>query len=261
MINKLSVVIITQNEEKNIERCLKSVQWADEIVIIDSGSTDATLEICRRFNCKIIQTEWLGFGLTKRLAVDSATHDWILSLDADEEVTKELKEKTIEILKDPKFDGYSIKRKSFYLGKMIKHCGWNNDYPMRLFNRMKGNFNDKEVHEKVVVNGKKTTIEEYFLHYTYPTIGSHINKMHKYALLGAKELKKKNKKATIIGAIFRSWMKFLKMYFLRRGFLDGKIGFILSCNSAFGVYLKYLKLWEKDFSAKHTKKILNNGML
>jgi uncharacterized protein YaaN involved in tellurite resistance len=109
---------------------------------------------------------------------------------------------------------------------------------------MKGNFNNKEVHEKVVVNGKKTRIEEYFLHYTYPTIESHINKMHKYASLGAKELKKKNKKATVIGAILRSWMKFLKMYIIKAGFLDGKIGFILCFNSSYGVFLKYLKLWE-----------------
>ena len=119
-MNDLSVTIISKNEEKNIERCLKSLSWVDEIVVVDSGSTDSTREICQKYNCKIIDSEWLGFGNTKKLAVDSASNDWILSIDSDEEITGELKNKIVEILSSPEQNAYRIKRKSFYLEKLIK---------------------------------------------------------------------------------------------------------------------------------------------
>ncbi len=246
MANLLSVTIITLNEEKNIERCLKSVLWADEILIVDSGSTDKTLEICKKYNCKIIQTEWLGFGPTKKLAVKFAAHDWILCIDADEQVTEELKQRIGQILANPQAVGYRIKRKSFYLGKMINHCGWDRDFPLELFNRQFGNFNDKLVHEFVVLSGEVKKIKQPLLHYTYPSIASHIKKMDKYSQLGAESAAQKGKSATISGAIIRGIIKFIKMYFLQLGFLDGKIGFVLCYNSAFGTYLKYLKLWEKN---------------
>ena len=254
MTNKLSVTIITMNEEKNMDRCLRSISWTDEIVVIDSGSIDRTLEICRKYNCKIVQSDWFGFGKTKQLAVDSASHDWILSLDADEEITEELKIVIQDILKEPTHHGYMIKRNSFYLGKMIRYCGWHRDYPLRLFNRKFGKFNDKLVHESVKIKGKKGRIEESILHYTYPTIHSHIEKMNRYSDLGAETLLQKGKHSFIFYAVFSGSTKFLKMYFLQRGFLDGKIGFILSCNSAFGVYLKYLKLLKKRFTRETHEK-------
>ena len=133
--NKISAVIITKDEEKNIERCLKSLDWVDEIVVVDSGSTDKTIEICKKYNCTIVYSDWLGFGRTKKLAVNTASNDWILSIDSDEEVTPELRNKIKEILTNPEFEAYRVKRKSFYLGKMINHCGWGSDYPLRLFNR------------------------------------------------------------------------------------------------------------------------------
>ena len=246
MANLLSVTIITLNEEKNIERCLKSVLWADEILIVDSGSTDKTLEICKKHNCKIIQTEWLGFGPTKKLAVKMAANDWILCIDADEQVTEELKQRIGKILSNPQAVGYRIKRKSFYLGKMVNHSGWDRDFPLKLFNRQFGNFNDKLVHESVVLSGEVKKIKQPLLHYTYPSITSHIKKMDKYSHLGAESAAQKGKSATILGAIIRGIIKFVKMYFLELGLLDGKIGFVLCYNSAFGTYLKYLKLWEKN---------------
>lgn len=244
MKNKLSVVIITKNEEKNIERCLISVLWADEIVVVDSGSTDNTLEICENYNCKIIKTEWLGFGLTKKLAVNSAINDWIFSIDADEKVTEELHKQIQCILEAPKENGYNVRRNSFYLGKKISHCGWNRDYPLRLFDRRKGNFNNKLVHESVVLGGKRAKIKSPLLHYTYPTIESHLNKINLYSSLGARQLAAKKKKITLVEAACRGKLKFFKMYFLQLGFLDGKAGFILSLNSGYGVFLKYLKLWQ-----------------
>lgn len=242
MNNKISATIITFNEQANIERCLKSILWVDEIVIVDSYSTDNTIEICKKYNCKIIQTEWQGFGKTKKFAVDSASHDWILSIDADEEVTEQLKIKILDLLVAPDYYGFKIKRRSHYLGKEIKHCGWDRDYPLRLFNRQFANFNDKEVHESVILNGKKGRIHEPFLHYTYPTISSHINKINRYSELAA--LNGENK-YSLLTSLFFGVNKFLKMYLLQKGFLDGKYGFLLCVNSAFGVYLKYIKAWEK----------------
>lgn len=246
MSQKLSIAIITKNEEHNIERCLKSVQWADEIVVVDNGSTDRTPAICLKYTPKVIHSDWLGFGPLKQLAVNSATHDWILSIDSDEEVSALLKAKILNILENPLFDGFRIKRESFYLGKKIRYCGWQRDFQLRLFNRKFGNFNDKSVHESVNLSGTIGTIAAPLYHYTYPTVQSHIEKMNRYTELGSELLVKKNKTASIGGAVLRGLTKFFKMYVLQLGFLDGKIGFVLCYNSAFGVYLKYLKLWEKN---------------
>jgi len=246
MANPISVVIITKNEEHNIERCLKSVQWADEIVVIDNGSSDRTMDICRQYNCRIKETNWLGFGPLKKMAVDLATQDWIFSIDADEQVSEPLKDKIFNILENPQHNGFRIKRESYYLGKKIRFCGWNRDYQLRLFNRRFGNFNDKPVHESVGISGEVGKIEEPLYHYTYPTVQSHIEKMNRYTELGLDLLIEKKKTASIGGAVLRGLAKFFKMYILQLGFLDGKIGFVLCYNSAFGVHLKYLKLWEKN---------------
>lgn len=243
-MEKISVVIITKNEEKNIERCLKSVQWADEIVVVDSGSIDRTIEICLQYGCKIIDTEWMGFGRTKKLCVDSASYDWIFSIDADEEVTESLCGRIKEILSSQeKYKGYRIKRNSFYLGRMIKYC-WGRDFPLRLFNRRYGNFNDKTIHESVRMKGPVNKIKEPMLHYAYPSIESHIKKMSLYSSLGAERLFGEGKRAFLLNAVSRGFFKFLKMYLLQMGFLDKKEGFVLSVMSAFGVSLKYFKFWE-----------------
>lgn len=244
-MGKISAVIITKNEEKNIERCLNSLQWTDEIIIVDSGSVDKTIEICQRYECKIITTEWLGFGKTKRLAVDSAKYDWILSIDADEEISPGLKNRIKEIfLRGPKCNGYKIKRISYYLDKRIKHSGWGKEYKLRLFNRKYGNFNERTVHESVTIKGETGTIQEPIYHYPYPTVKVHLEKMNLYAQIFAEENSKKGKRSSITGAVFHSVSKFIKMYLLQFGFLDGKVGLLLALNSAYGVFLKYVYLWE-----------------
>jgi glycosyltransferase involved in cell wall biosynthesis len=244
-MNKLSVTIVALDEERNIGRCLSSVEWADEIVVVDTGSTDRTVDICKDHGCRVITSKWLGFGPTKRLAVESVSNEWVLSIDADEEVSPELKSSIREVLADPKSAGYRIKRTSFYMNTRIKHGGWNRDYPLRLFSRAHGNFNSKLVHESVVVDGAVERIEAPLVHYTYPTIESHIAKINRYAELGAQELLDAGESATILSAVLRGAVKFIKMYIVRLGFMDGRPGFVLASNSAFGVYLKYLKLWEK----------------
>ncbi len=244
--NKLSAVIITHNEESNIERCLESLIWVDEIIVVDSFSTDRTIEICKKYNCKIFQIDWQGFGKTKKFAVENSSNNWIFSIDSDEVVTDELRNKIESILENPKFNGYNIKRKSFYFGKEINHCGWDKDFPLRLFNKRFGNFNENLVHESVVLNGEKIKIYEPLLHFTYPTLSLHISKMNRYSDLAIDKISE-NKKYSIISSIFFGINKFSKMYFLQKGFLDGKIGFLLSLHSAFGVYLKYIKVWQKHY--------------
>ncbi len=241
-MEKLSVVIITLNEEQNVTRCLQSVQWADEVLVLDTGSTDRTVEICQSLGARVVKSEWLGFGKTKRLAVEQARYDWILSIDADEEVTPALQKRIQNLLHapDPTI-AYRIKRQSFYLGQPIRHAGWQKDFPLRLFNRKHGNFNEKAVHESVVFNGQVAFLSEPLNHYTYPTISAHIQKMDRYTSLSVGE---QSKAVSIVGALLRGLFKFFKMYVLQAGFLDGRVGLVLCLNSAFGIYLKYIKRWE-----------------
>lgn len=250
MKSKISVTIITKNESANIRRCLNSLGWTDEIIVVDSGSTDDTLEICREFDCRIYEVEWEGFGKTKQFCVDQATNDWIFSIDADEEVTDELREKINEIDFGPEINGYYVKRKSFYLGRLINFSGWQTDYPLRLFNKNHGKFTPDIIHEQVLVEGKTDKIDQYMLHYTYPDISSHLTKLDSYSGLGAEKLFNKGKKSGLLKSAFRGIFKFFRTYFLKLGILDGKEGFILSCISAFGVSMKYFKLWELNKKKK-----------
>ena len=245
MRQPISAVIISFNEEHTIARCLESVKWMDEVIVVDSGSTDGTVEICRQFGVNLLEAEWLGFGRTKQYAVEQARHDWIFSIDCDEEMTPVLRERIEEILAQPEQkNGYYVKRRSYYLTRLIKYSGWERDYPQRLFNRQHGTFNAKEVHESVRIPEPKGYIEEHLLHYSYPTIESHVAKINRYTSLGAEQLAEKGKSATPLSAFGRGLTKFFKMYLLQRGFLDGVEGFILAVISSFGVYLKYLKLWQ-----------------
>jgi len=245
MRENISAVIITKNEKSNIERCLKSVQWADEIIVLDNNSSDNTAQLAKNMGANIhINPKWQGFGLAKKLAVSKAKHKWIFSIDADEEVTPELKNEILKTLENPEYMIYNVKRKSFYLGKLINYCGWNKDYPKRLFNRNFADFNEKNVHESVVSESELGTIQSPLMHYTYPTIASHIDKINNYTNLSATN----NKKSSLCLSIFSGLLKFIKMYFFQLGILDGKHGFILSLLSSFGVTIKYLKIYEKKMN-------------
>lgn len=245
--NKISTVIITHNEESNIERALQSVLWTDEILIYDGNSDDKTLEICRKYNCNIhIRNEWSGFGNAKREAVNLAKNDIILSLDADEELSKDL------ILKIQTFSesdlcnfAYKIRRKSYFLGKLIKYSSWQSDYPLRIFNRKTGNFNLNKVHEYVETTAEIKPINEEIIHYAYPNLDIYNRKMLKYAELSAESKYLSGKTTNLLKAIISAKWKFIKMYFLGLGILDGKAGLILAINSAFGVYLKHILLIDK----------------
>jgi len=250
-MEKLSAVIITKNEERNIERCLRSVSWVDEIVVVDSGSQDRTLDICRQFGCKIIETEWLGFGPTKQHAVNAATHDWVLSIDADEEVTPELQEEIKTVLQQNQhMNGYRIRWLSYYIKKWVRYSGWNKQYKLKLFNRQYGHFNDSLIHEKVVLEGPGAKLKHVLKHHTYPDLATFTRKMDSYAEMGARMLYEKGKEGSLWSAYLHGMATFIKMYFLQLGFLDGKVGLILASNYAFAVYYKYLKLWEMTTPAQ-----------
>jgi len=240
----ISVTIITKNEENNIARCISSVDWADEIIIIDSGSTDNTLSICNKLKCRVIQTEWKGFGNTKQIGVDACNNKWILSIDADEEVSTELRDNILSAIKQETYSAYKIRRTSYYLSKRIKHCGWDNDYPLRLFQKKHGHFNSETVHESVIIdNNSISSINAPLFHHPYPSLEHHLSKVNLYTTLGAKKYQKEGKKSSLNFALLSGLVKFIKMYILKKGFLDGKEGLILCSVSAYGAFIKYTKLW------------------
>lgn len=243
-MTKISAVIITKNEEANIERCLKSLQWTDEIVVVDSGSTDRTVEICKQYGCKVIETEWLGYGKTKQLAVNSASNDWVLSIDADEQVAEESVSIIKEAIEKGKNKAFKVQIKSFYLGRLIKHSGWGNEFKLRIFNKKFGNYNDAEVHETVLIDDEKPKINAVFYHYTYPTLEKHCEKINRYSTLQGREIFEKGKNYPMILFPIFALNKFFTMYFLKAGFLDGKEGFILAVVSSCGVFMKYAKYWK-----------------
>jgi len=240
----ITASIITKNEEMNITRCLNSLLWVDEIIIVDSGSNDKTVQICKDFGCKIIETSWLGFGQTKQLGVEAAKNDWILSIDADEEVSLNLAHKIKDTLPSTTKKAFEIRRKSFYIDKLIKYSGWKNDYPVRLFNRKYAKFDSRKVHEKIILDcGAPGRIKECLNHFPFPNIETHIKKINLYSTLGANALFERKKKYLFVYPFLAGLYKFFKTYFLRKGFLDGREGLLLSLLSSLYVFLKYMKLW------------------
>ncbi|PMP70323.1 MAG: glycosyltransferase family 2 protein [Thermodesulfovibrio aggregans] len=242
----VSVAIITKNEEKNIRDALESVKDFEEIVVIDSFSEDTTVQICSEYTGKIFQCQWQGFARQKQLAIDKTTLPWVLVLDADERVTEALKKEIRYKINEDK-DGYFIPRKNFFLGKWIKHSGWWPDYTLRLFKKSKGKMQKRQVHEKILVEGKVGHLKEPLLHYTYHSIDDFIRKMKSYACLAAEEIVKNNPSQykIIFRMIFSPLFTFFKMYILRAGFLDGLRGFILAVLYSFYSFLKYAEAWEK----------------
>jgi glycosyltransferase involved in cell wall biosynthesis len=260
-VNKISSIIIAKNEEQNISRCIQSqLDCIDEIiVIIDKESSDKTLEIVKSYPRVVYDVvEWLGYSATKEYAVKKATNEWILWIDADEALTKEL---IIELqnfkFKHPDKAAYKIARRAYFLGKWIKHCGWYPGYVVRLFNKNLGKFSNNSVHEHLIINGEVGFLKSDLEHYTDPSISHYFEKFNKYTTLAAFELNKKNIKVKISDIIFRPMFLFIKMYFFRLGFLDGLYGLILSVFSASYVFTKYCKLWElnRDKNISKVKKI------
>ncbi len=241
---KLSVVIITFNEEKNIERCLLSVKdVADEIVVVDSFSKDNTKKICEKHQVRFIEHRFEGHIEQKNWAITQASNPYILSLDADESLTKELAEKINEIKQNWQFDGYSFNRLTNYCGKWIKHCGWYPDIKLRLWDSRKGSWTGINPHDKYELTGNSVKhINEDILHYSYYSISDHIKQVNYFTDIAAEAAVKKGKKSSVFKIIVSPVVKFFRDYFFKLGFLDGYYGFVISMISSHATFLKYVKI-------------------
>jgi glycosyltransferase involved in cell wall biosynthesis len=242
----VSAIVITYNEETNIKECLESLKWCDEIIIVDSKSSDRTIEIAGEFTDKIAISGNIPYGEKRNIGIDMATGEWILWIDADERITNELQNEIIAVIQPgaADYEAYLINRKSFFISKFIKHCGWYPDSTLRLFKRSSGTrFNSLLVHESAVYSGEKGRLKNDILHYTDRDFEHYIKKLNSYTSLSAEELKEKGKKAGFFDIIFRPAFTFFKMYFLRSGFLDGYIGLVLCTLSSIHVSVKYSKLY------------------
>ena len=242
-MNKLSAVIITRNEEENLPRCLDSVKFADEIVVVDSGSTDRTLDIAREFGATVCETEWRGFGFSKRDGVAKATGDWVLSIDADEEVSAELAEEIQAVVRDShSVAGFHIPRRTEFLGRWIMHSGWYPDPVLRLFRKECGNFDEALVPEKVILEGETGLLKNDLLHYSYPSLEDYFRKFNRYTSLAAREAHQNGRKVGVRYVLVNPLVKFVKQYVVKGGFLDGLEGLILAILSACYVMVKYAKI-------------------
>lgn len=240
----LSVILITRNEAARLSECLASVTFADEIVIVDHGSSDGTPALARALGARVIETEdWPGFGPQKNRALAQARGDWVLSIDADERLTPELAESIRGALIQPQHDAYEFNRRSRYCGQWIRHSGWYPDRVTRLFRRERGAFSNALVHESVQVEGRVGHLSGDLLHHSFDDFESVLDKVNRYSSLGAKSLAERGKQASFGKALRHGLWAFVRTYVIRCGFLDGRMGFALAVSNAEGTYYRYLKLW------------------
>jgi glycosyltransferase involved in cell wall biosynthesis len=239
----LSVVIIVKNEASRLGATLESVRFADEIIVLDSGSTDGTVELAREYTDKVfVDADWQGFGVQKNRALAHAGGDWVLSLDADECVTVELRREIEAALADPVADVYEMPRLSSYCGRTIRHSGWWPDYVVRLFRRGSARFSDSLVHEKLIFTGKAARFGFPLQHESYRNLDEVLDKMNRYSTAGAAQALESGRRAGLGKAVLRGGWAFFRTYLLRAGFLDGREGFILAVSNAETTYYRYLKL-------------------
>ncbi len=245
---KISATIITYNEENNIERCLKSlIGVVDEIIVVDSFSSDKTVEICSKYNAKVYQNPFESYGVQKNFATKKASYDWILSLDADEELSEELRSSILVFKQNAKMNAYTFSRITNFCGKWIKYGGWYPDTQLRFWNKQCGSWNNAKVHERIELE-ENTTIGKLkgdLLHYSYYTIDEYLHQINKYSNLKAEDLLRKGKKANIFTLIFKPFFKFFVLYFIQRGIMDGYYGFVIAISASYATFLNYVKLKHK----------------
>ena len=241
----ISVCIIAKNEEKNIERCLRSVSWADEIILIDAESNDRTCELAKALGAKVLVKRWEGYSVQKEFAVNQAVHEWVLAVDADEEVTEKLMLEIQNILKNqPPIKGFEIPRKSFFLGKWIRYGGWYPGYQLRLFRKLSVRMNHRPVHEGFQIDGEVGKLESDINHYSYDSLHHYLEKMNDYSSLDVANKLKKTEKVFWYNFVLNPLSSFLRTYFSLQGYKDGIHGFLLSLYSALHVLVIYCKVWE-----------------
>ncbi|MDD2902734.1 MAG: glycosyltransferase family 2 protein [Syntrophales bacterium] len=242
---RLSVTVIALNEEANIVPCLESVSFADEIIVVDSGSTDRTLELARNFTDRIFTIDWRGFAGTKNFALEQARMEWVFSLDMDERVPEGLRQEILKVVHtDGPLAGYKIPRKNYVGGRWIRHLGWYPDHTLRLFRRGQGRFRDREVHEEVVVAGPVGLLQTPLEHYSYNNLSEYAARQDRYARLAAGEMRKAGRRPWPGELLWRPALHFFKLFVLKRGFLEGKLGLNLSLQASRYNFLKYHYLRE-----------------
>ena len=241
----VSVAIITLNEEANIRRCLESVRWADEIIVVDCGSTDDTVKICEEYGCRVFNHEWEGYARQKNFAIGKATGDWVLSLDADEEVTPDLAQEILSAASKGSSDAYSMPRSNLFLGKWMRHGGWYPDRQLRLFKRGMGSFADVPLHEHIAMQEGSSIglLTNPLRHYTYPTVRDFLAKADSYTTI---EVRAGNRKHSVIGLLTAFPIKFVETYMYKSGWRDGIHGLIAALLVSSRVLLRQVKLWESS---------------
>lgn len=246
-MKNITATIIACNEENKIEECIKSVSWCDEIILVDSGSNDNTIKIAQNMGVRVIFNKWEGFAKQKDFALQQANTEWVLSIDADERITEELKN---EILARPENDisGYYLKRENYFIGKKITTCGWNLDYQLRLFKKNNTTVSDRLVHEGFIVDGKTEKLNNSMIHLTYDSISQALSKINHYTSLQAKEMKDKN--FNIFSIFLRTISQFLRFFISLKGYKDGVHGLILAFFNSITTMLAYSKLWESKLEKK-----------
>jgi glycosyltransferase involved in cell wall biosynthesis len=248
----VSAIIVCFNEENDIGDCLESVRWCDEIVVVDSFSTDRTVEICRQYTDRVMQRQWAGYRDQKAFAHSQATKDWVLLVDSDERVTPELRDEIRETLQSNSGDcaGYSVPRLVFYLKRWWWRGGWYPDYDVRLFRRDRATWGGADPHEKILVDGKVRRLRHLMHHFTYRNIDDHIERINRFTSISSAELRKGAERWRLTDALFRPAFRFFRSYVLKRGFMDGFAGFYVAVTAAVYVFLKYAKLWEIELEEK-----------
>jgi glycosyltransferase involved in cell wall biosynthesis len=252
----LSVILITRNEEANLRACLASLDGlAQQVVVVDSASTDGTIEIAREFGATIAQpADWPGFGPQKNRALDLATGDWVLSLDADERLTPELRAEIAAVLEKPSNAScFAISRLSWYCGRFIRHSGWNPDYVDRLFQRGTARFSNDVVHERLIPSGQVVKLKNQMLHYSFMNYSQVLQKIDRYSSASAEQAFAKGKQSSPLAAISHGAWSFFRTYVIRLGFLDGPQGYALAISNAQGTYYRYIKLWQLNQEARKAK--------
>jgi glycosyltransferase involved in cell wall biosynthesis len=242
----LSVIVITRNEQERIRDCLASLAFAGEIIVVDNASTDATAEIARAAGAQVHHApDWPGFGPQKNRALALATRPWVLSIDADERVTPELRDEIVSVVQSAQAgaQAWDMPRRSSYCGQYMEHSGWYPDRVVRLFRRDSARFSDDIVHERLLAQGAVGHLRHHLLHESFDNLASVLDKLNRYSTAGAQRMWQQGKRASLAGAVAHGLWAFLRTYVLQRGFLDGRMGFVLAISNAEGTYYRYLKLW------------------
>lgn len=242
---RLSAIVITKNEAAKIGDCLESLAFCDERIVVDSGSSDDTVALAKAKGARVVTHDWNGFGPQKNFALSLAEGDWVLSLDADERVTPALAVQIKEAIAAGQADGYEMPRLSSFCGRPMRHSGWYPDYVLRLFRRGRARFSDDLVHERVRCEGTVRRLSEPLIHHPVERLEDALSRMDRYSTAGADMIVESGRRVTFMTGILRGWWTFVRTYFLRLGFLDGREGFLLAVANAEGTYYRYMKAWLK----------------